>query len=77
MSMLFFINTERAYEEIQKNHEEKVWISQPECALDRRHCIVQMLAQAEGRTVIFSVAGKSIRESEKASCHSHVDVYWQ
>ena len=60
-SMLVIINTERAYKEIQKNHQEKIWISQPECALDRRQCTVQILAQAEGRTVIFSVTGKSIR----------------
>ena len=36
---------------------------------------------ARGRTartaVIFHVARKSIKEDEKSSCHSDVDVYWQ
>ena len=79
--MPFVVNTKRTYEELQKNHEEKIWISQPGSGLDKRQCTVQMLTRADGEqpriAIIFRGTGKSIREDEKASWHPGVDVYWQ
>ena len=80
----FAVSTHKTYEHINsgvKQHDHKVWVSQPGSGLEKRQCTLQVCVQPERNqlrlAVIFRGKGKRISSDEKAAYNKDIDIYYQ
>ena len=78
----FVFDSNRTYHQFTEDqHNEKVWISQPGAALDKRQFSLQICFSPKGKQpplgIVFHGSGKRISEDERSSWHKDVHMSFQ